>query len=284
MEGNNRKLNLIQVVEVQNLSEDPVSVDLPSQLKGKLWQRSLWMDPQYSSYSKLFCADLPQEIETIETYSSDFFLLPLVEELSVQWVDLIQKETNPLFMLTRESKLYGVYATPKPLYEKDFKSLLKVRSPKEYSKSNPIQMVTVDTQCNFKCDSLNNTDTFRKQCKRLPTGSEDLTKCDIRVNSCVKCITLLPEFHKQDSCNECFNHEYYDAPAVSKYGGHLVCSSGWRKESLKTKQGKRGTEMGNILFEVPSVATLMNVHYANLPKVDDPEGRAICLLRSNQIE
>ncbi len=284
LETNSAQLSLIQVIEVQNLSNLPVLIDFSTQIKGKLWQRSVWTDPQYGSTAEATCWEFPKTIDTTEVYSSEFALLPLTADLPATWYELLQNNANTFAFITRETKTFGLYAKPNKPYDQTFRTLLKDRSPKEFAKVNPIQTVTFATSCNFKCDVGNFSDSFKTQCTANSLEERDKKRCNERLDLCTKCIGYLPSPNQQASCNDCFNRELMDQALIQQTKGELACKSGWRKEILKTKQGKRGTEIGSIFLEINERDTYAKTFYGDQPREKEQEPGSIPILKETCLQ
>ena len=259
LESGSEKMSLAQVIELQNLSSQRVSVDLPLKVKGKLWQRSLFLDPQYGLEAEARCSTAyKKEVNTVETFSTDFVLIPFDLDPSNHLDELMSKKFNVLNFKQREVMTVGLYVTPAKGYESDFKNLLRDRSPKEFARVNPVQMVAYATGCDFKCDTYNLSDSFREQCKSLPENRR--TFCETRMTHCLPCTTYLPEL-KQPKCNFCYQFEY-GLFGTEKF--ESACLSGWKKEIKRTEQGKRGTEVGGIYLE--SEPTSIKIYFADQPR------------------
>ncbi|MBI2712603.1 MAG: hypothetical protein HYX41_07110 [Bdellovibrio sp.] len=284
MESDSTKLSLIQVVEVTDLSDQPIAIELPTKVTGKLSQKRIWTDPQYGEFAKTVCYDMPKTVETNEVYSTDFILLPLSMDLTATWKELLKNESNDLQVTPGEKNLFGVFATPTKFYEKDFKSLLKNRSPKEFAKNNPVQTVTIDIACNFDCASFNLSDRFKNQCSNTPPsdGTNSRKSCETRVSNCLSCFKATGPF--KSICGSCRTDELVYEPDIESYKGEYACLSGWKKTPTKSKQAKKGTELGPILLEITDSNVMSYFRYANLPKKDDPSSRTDYILLKSTVQ
>lgn len=287
MESGTYKLSLIQVVEVQDLSDQPIAVELPLKINGRLWQKGNWLDPQFETLYKTICWEDPKEIKSEETYSKEFALLPISKDLPDQLAGLLKNEDNSLEIYPNEPGIFGIYAIPTKAYEVGFKTLLSTRSPKEFSRNNPIQNVTLETKCDFTCGTVNRSDAFKNQCSTIPSTETDSKKdCDKRVSVCLSCFAgARDSYMTREHCNKCFEEEATElAFGVPLYKRESACTVDWKKTVLQTKTAKKGGELGPIQFEYRHEDLLMEVRYANLTKKEDPESRLNLILKQAGIQ
>lgn len=285
LESKTHKLSLIQVVELQDLSDQSIAVDLSSKVEGKLKQKRVWTDPQYDEYSKSRCFDTPKTIETTDVYSTEFVLLPLTDDLPEIWTRLIENEQNAVEMIPGGKGLFGVYATPTAAYAKDFKSLLQNRSPKEFARKNPVQTVTVDVACNFDCASFNSGNGFKTQCGSIPVENSSRKSCEDRVSTCQTCFNSpVGKYARDVACNECFGAELTYHSDIEELKGEFACPGGWQRKSIRTKQAKKGIELGPILLEIQDTDTYADVRYNNTPKASDPSSRDVSILLQSTVQ
>ncbi len=190
----------------------------------------------------------------------------------------LEKQANTVTLQTRESIKLGLYTRVSKIYESNFRTLMKDRSPKEYARTHPMETITYPVACNFMCDSLNYTEAYRLQCNSFAAGQRSI--CDSRVANCTGCMTLRIDSGKQDKCNACFHDEAFSYSLV----GIGACLSGWRKEPTKTKQGRRGTELGVIMLEIPQQNTYVNAFYTEQPREVESVPGSINILKTSVIQ
>lgn len=286
LESNSAQLALLQISEVTNRSEQPVAIDLKTRLKGKLWQKSTWTDPQYSEFSKKVCNEDEKIMETTETYSEQFSALPLQNDLPSQWQDFLKNHTNELVILPGETKSIGIYGMPNEKYADGFKTLLDRRSPQTYAKAHPIVMQKIETRCNFTCKKFNTNDSYKNQCDTLPNSPISYqNSCNIMVKSCSRCqSTPASDRWQAGYCNDCFSNEEIYLGFLDDFKPQSVCQSEWEKTVLETTTAKKGTELGPIYLNLDSASSLFEVRYANAPKAEDPESRSVYAILESAIQ
>ena len=279
----NSQLSLLQILEIQNRSDQTLSLDVPVKIKAKLTQAVI---DHPAVIDADLCVDQEEDRNLEEVLLDSIVVFPFNQSIGKDWYRWLEQGAINVRITPHNKMLFAIYGQQMEPVRKPLVNLLNERRSSVYMKAHPLKSAEIMLGCDFGCIWPNTSPAFEKHCDNLQSPFRE--NCNQRVAACLPCIKRF--FDRPDrnnpvefgnDCNQCHLLEYQEKDPFS-YDRLGACVQGWRIRPSSEKTIQYGYEFREISLNVEYASA--KVRYGHSTPDEDPSFRYVRFLKKSSVQ